>query len=340
MLICMGSGGVGKTTLTAALALSAARKGQKVLALTVDPSQRLVAQMGIDPSVAGVQKVDKETGSGSLYTCILNSKAVFDEFILRHSTDQQLAQRLMQNSLYQQLSSTLSGSQEFTSLELLYSEYYKGEWDLIVLDTPPTQHALDFLEAPKVLRALFDESVLKWFRSDRSFADERWYSKVFQFGTKKVLQALEILTGQSFIRSLIDFFQSVSGVQGAIVERGKMFDELLRAPSTGFIGITGFDRNQFGEMRELKGHLAQLGVSLSGAVVNRVFPFPKQDKEEPFQNERLRLELDKYRRLYAPTSERLEEFLASFKEPVLLLPRRLMHHQRLLDLQELKELDL
>jgi anion-transporting ArsA/GET3 family ATPase len=341
ILICMGSGGVGKTTLTTAVALSAAKRGKKVLALTVDPSQRLVRQLGINPNNPEVQEVPLDLGTGKLYASVLNSKWIFDEFVLRHSADETLAKKLMNNTLYQQLSTTLSGSQEFTSLELLCREYEKGVYDLIILDTPPTQHALDFLHAPGQLRQLFDESILKWLRSEGLFKNERWYAKAFQFGTKKVLRAMSLLTGEAFIQSLTDFFQSVTGVQNAVISRGSLFDEILSSPFTGFLAVTAYEVSTLEDTQKLKRALEDLNLNLLGLIVNRTFPFPDMS-EQDFKNEKLRQEWEQYSSLYHETTQFFKRFEAdlSDKIPVMKLPRRFFVGDQLLDIEALGELQI
>lgn len=208
ILICVGSGGVGKTTVSSAIALKAAQMGRRVLVLTVDPAKRLKSTMGLEN--LDQSQIEHPSIKGSLTAAVIDNKKIFDDFVDRVAGDSLSKEKILKNKLYIQLSTTLSGSQEFTALEKLYSSFQSGKYDLIVLDTPPAQHAMDFLGAPKKLAYLFSERITKWFRISSKGEKLGFFSSLIQSGTKQVIKALELLTGSEFIRELSDFFRIFS----------------------------------------------------------------------------------------------------------------------------------
>ncbi len=282
VLVCVGSGGVGKTTLAAALGVRGAQLGLRVLILTVDPAKRLATALGLDLSSDQVCKVEnlkiKESASkGVLYAAVVDSKKTFDAFIITHSTSPEIATRITKNRLYQQLSTTLSGSQEFTSLERLYAAYESKQYDLVILDTPPTKHAVDFLLAPQKLSRLFDDSILKWFlmvTPSMAGADKKsgLLASLINRGTKTVFKSLEILTGAQFIEELVDFFASVRSIQFILRDRTIAVRNLLTSPKTKFMLITSFDAAKLAEADYMQKKLKSLHYGLAGVIINRAFP--------------------------------------------------------------------
>ncbi len=271
IVVCAGSGGVGKTTLSAALAVRAAQLGLRTLVLTVDPAKRLATALGLDLTEHEVKKVEGLKSQGQLEAGVIDSKKTFDAFVVRHSANQELAQRLLKNRLYNQLSTTLSGSQEFTSLERLYEAFESKKYDVIILDTPPTKHAIDFLKAPERLSNLFQDSVTKWFM----FAGGEkggLLSGLVNRGTRTVLKSLELLTGSQFIDELVDFFASIRNLQKVLRDRSKGAQELLLSEQTAFIVVTSFDAAKLTEAHYLQSILKNMGYRLSGVIINRAFP--------------------------------------------------------------------
>lgn len=274
VLICVGSGGVGKTTVSASLGVLAAKSGKKVLVMTIDPSQRLRVALGLEyednSNESGVVKVPNQNYSGELYATWLNAEKIFDQFIASSSENQELGQKLLKNRLYKQLSTTLSGSQEFTSLLQLTKIVDQSEYDLVILDTPPAQHAIDFLEAPEKLHALFQDSVVRWFLGEEESVG--FIRKIIAKGTMTVLLALQKITGSDFMAELSDFFKSVRTVQAKITTRTTMVRELLRRKDTKFLLVTAFDQAKLLEARQLQDYLKAQDYQLNGVLVNRVFP--------------------------------------------------------------------
>lgn len=269
VLVCAGTGGVGKTTLSASLGLLAARQGIKTLVLTIDPARRLISALGLESGEDFV-KVPVPAGYGELWAAMIHPEKIFEDFVRSTAPDSAAAERLLKNPLYQQLATTLSGSQEFTSLEKVLSALEEGSFDLIILDTPPSQHAMDFLRAPQKIFNLFQDSVTKWFvRSDPS---QSLWGKLFNQGTRTALMALQKVTGAKFISELSDFFESISALQVKVRERSIRLHRMLASPQTGFFLITGSDEAKLKEAREFQKVLESEGHHFSGVIVNRSFP--------------------------------------------------------------------
>jgi anion-transporting ArsA/GET3 family ATPase len=243
--------------------------------LTVDPAKRLATALGLDraeETASGSERaVPLEKVSGSLCAAVIDSKKVFDEFIWRHSKEAGVVDRIMRNRLYQQMSTTLSGSQEFTALERLLQGAESKQYDLVILDTPPTKHAMDFLSAPERIQDLFQDAITKWFMSP----DEKpkgLIANIVGRGTKTVLKSLEILTGGQFIEELVDFFSAVRSIQSVLRERSAGAAALLHDKGTAFMVVTSFDAAKLMEAKQLGSNLRSRDYSLKGVVINRAFP--------------------------------------------------------------------
>ncbi len=269
VVVCVGSGGVGKTTMAAALGIRAATMGRRVLVLTVDPAKRLATALGLDLTGAEERTVQFKA-EGQLAAAVIDSKAIFDRFIESNAKDPELYKKLSRNRLYQQLSTTLSGSQEFTALERLLQAVESGKYDLIILDTPPTQHAIDFLSAPDRIRSLFQDSVTRWFMAPDAAGGI--LGSLIGRGTRAALKSLEVLTGARFIDELIDFFVSIRSIQKTLRERSDRVHQLLTSERATFILVTSFDVAKLHEARHLAQHLHQFGYDLGGCILNRSFP--------------------------------------------------------------------
>lgn len=273
VIVCAGTGGVGKTTVAASLGELFARRGRRVLVLTLDPARRLAAALGLEGSAFEEQKVPLAGAAGELWTAMIEPARIFDRFVRRVSPSAGHAERLIRNPLYQELSRSLNGSQEFTSLERLLEAEEAGKYDLVILDTPPTQHAVDFLRAPEQIFSLFQDSITRWFIADPDpTAPGSLLKALFHRGTKTVLNALERITGSQFIGELSDFFQSMSALQKVVAERSMRVHRLLSRESTGFLLVTGFDEAKLKEARVFIRELKRGGYHLAGVVINRSFP--------------------------------------------------------------------
>lgn len=271
VLVCVGSGGVGKTTVAASLAVMAAEEGKRVLVLTIDPAKRLAQTLGIE-GTKDITKVPGQNFKGELYASVIDHKKTFDDFVSRAAQKSEAAKKIFQNSLYKQLSTNLSGSQEFTALEKLYACFESGDFDLIILDTPPTKHAIDFLSAPQKLAALFSEGVAKWFR-DPEGKKSGFFGHLLQTGTRQVLKVLETLTGSQFIRELGDFFVNIEQWQGKLLQRTIEVQRMLVAPTTKFVLVTSFDQAKLKEAEYFSREIKKGGYHLDTVILNRIFPY-------------------------------------------------------------------
>jgi anion-transporting ArsA/GET3 family ATPase len=267
-LICIGSGGVGKTTMAAAIAVGQAWAGKKVLVLTIDPSRRLAQTMGIQPD-GELHRVHlpESAAPGELWSCVIDHKKTFEWFI-RTAAQQADVDKILNNTLYQQLSGRLSGSQEFTSLISLQRHVSSGEFDLVILDTPPSQHTWNFLRAPEKIAALFNEGVASWFRQDVS--EQGLMKRLLNMGTTQVLKALETLTGSVFMKELSAFFKAIQQWQKPLEDYVNNCHRLLISPQTEFILITALDSSRINEAHKLSREIQKQGYRLTQMIINRI----------------------------------------------------------------------
>lgn len=270
-IICIGSGGVGKTTMSASLAVGFANEGKKVLVLTIDPSLRLAQSLGIKPDGELHQVKIDSTAGGELWSCVIDHKNTFEWFVRNASSSDAAAdvEALLKNRLYQQLSGRLSGSQEFTSLISLYRFVSSGKYDLVILDTPPSQHTWNFLRGPEKISALFNEGVASWFR-DSDTEKVGLFKKILNVGTTQVLKALETLTGSHFMKELSSFFKAIQKWQGPLETYIMNCHRLLVANETEFILVTALDSSRITEAQKLSREIQKQGYRLSSVIINRV----------------------------------------------------------------------
>ncbi len=269
VIVCTGSGGVGKTTTSAALGVAAAKLGKRVLVLTIDPARRLATSLGIANSSDDV-RVPKQKYAGELYAGMIDPARIFADYIERHAKSRDTVERLFANKLYQQMSTTLSGSQEFTSLSKLYDAATSGDYDLVILDTPPAAHAVDFLHAPEKLNAVFDSTIVSMFMGRTTgfgFAANAWKG-----GMKMILSTLTFLTGSDFVATFNDFFSAIDAIAPDIRETNLRAHELLLAPTTAFVLISSFDAAKIQEGEAFHDDLTMAGYHLRNVIVNRAWP--------------------------------------------------------------------
>lgn len=271
-LICIGTGGVGKTTMAAAIACGLSID-KKVLVLTIDPSLRLAQALGIKPD-GEIYKVKE-----NLYASTLNHEKAFKEFVLKAAskgaTDEEV-QKLLNNKLYKQLSTQLSGSQDFSSLFMLSEFVHSGEYDIVILDTPPAQHTWNFLRAPEKLGQLFNESVAQWFR-DPDQKEVGFFKRIFNTGTNQILRILENLTGSEFVKELSIFFRAIQRWQAPLEKQVGECHKILTAKSTEFILVTALDPSRITEALRLSSEIEKEGYNLKSIIINRVPAWIKED---------------------------------------------------------------
>lgn len=276
ILVCVGSGGVGKTTTAAALALEAARRGRRTLVLTIDPAKRLASSLGLASLGHQVQRVPEEAlegagprlEGGELHAMMLDQKLAFDEVVQRHASDPAAVQRILANPVYAQISGSLAGAQEYAALAKLHEFDQSGEWDTIVVDTPPTAHALDFLDAPQKLSAAIDSPAIEWFRRLRGGASGGW-SVVGRTGSY-VLKRLAKFVGSQFLEDLGVFFTEFNDILGGFRQRAEETFGLLRQDKVGFVLVCSPEAMAVREALFFHQRLIGSSMPFSGFVVNKV----------------------------------------------------------------------
>ncbi len=232
--ICAGSGGVGKTTTSAAIAAGMAARGHKVAVLTIDPAKRLADSLGLDELGNAERRVDPalfeaagvEPAGGELWAMMLDAKATFDEVVRRHAPDAETRERILENRIYKQISNALAGSQEYMAMEKLYEIHEEGRYDLLVLDTPPSRNALDFLDAPRRLTQFIEGRSLQLFIRPTGLG-----MRVLGRGSSVVFSVLKRVTGLDLIQDLSEFFTAMSGMVGGFRERADQRQQPARPTS-------------------------------------------------------------------------------------------------------------
>jgi len=277
ILVCVGSGGVGKTTTAAALALAAARRGKRTLVLTIDPAKRLANSLGLSALGHQVQEVPRSlvragapSDKGELHAMMLDQKAAFDEVVQRHAKDPEAVKRVLSNPIYAQISGSLSGAQEYAAMAKLHDFDRSGTWDLIVVDTPPTAHALDFLDAPRKLSEAIDSPAIEWFRKLQGGSGSGW-SLVGKTGAF-VLKRLAKFVGSQFIDDMGVFFTEFNDILGGFRTRAEETFALLRQPRVGFVLVASPEPMAVREALFFHERLVQASMPFVGFVVNKVHP--------------------------------------------------------------------
>jgi anion-transporting ArsA/GET3 family ATPase len=270
IIVCCGSGGVGKTTTAAALALRAAEQGRAVVVLTIDPARRLAQSMGLtelDNTPREVIGVDRSAG-GRLDAMMHDMKRTFDEIVVAHTTPDRAAQ-LLANPFYQSLSSSFSGTQEYMAMEKLGQLDAADDWDLIIVDTPPTRSALDFLDAPSRLGAFLDGRLLRLMLAPAK-AGGRAYAKVLGVGFGVFTKVLTKVIGTQLLTDVSQFVTALETMFGGFRQRAEKTYRLLGAPGTSFVVVAAPEVAALREASYFVDRLDADGMPLAGLVINRM----------------------------------------------------------------------
>ncbi len=268
MVICAGSGGVGKTTTAAAVALGLAERGKRVAVVTIDPAKRLANALGLEELDNEPRKVDLDL-PGELWAMMLDSKRTFDQLIEHLAPDERTRDEVLANRIYQQLSSAVAGSQEFTAIAKLYELDRDGDYDVIVLDTPPSRNALDFLDAPDRLTRFFQGRAIRLFMRPAGIS-----GRILGRGTGMVFGVLQRVTGVDLLRDLSVFFRSLGGMIDGFTERAARVGALLEDPATTFLIVTAPRHDPVEEAIFFHRKLREAGMPFGGLVINRVHQPP------------------------------------------------------------------
>jgi anion-transporting ArsA/GET3 family ATPase len=276
VVICCGTGGVGKTTTAAVLALEGARRGRNACVVTIDPARRLADALGLEHLTNDPSEIDTALWSkdpdgivpgGRLSAMMLDTKSTFDLLVTRNASSPEQAKRILDNAFYRNVSGALGGTQEYMAMEKLHELYDDRDFDLIVVDTPPTRHALDFLDAPKRLTRLLDNRIFRLL-----MMPTRAYLRVASVAVQTFLRTVARVVGSEVIEDVVAFFRAFEGMEEGFRERAQVVGDLLVDPTTAFVLVSSPRRDAMEEATFFAERLAQAGQSVEALIVNRVHP--------------------------------------------------------------------
>jgi anion-transporting ArsA/GET3 family ATPase len=274
VVITVGCGGVGKTTVAASLALAAARRGRRVLCLTIDPAKRLATSLGLREMRSEAQAIDPSVWGGgatggALTAMMLDVRGTFDELVTHYASSPATAQRILNNRIYREMASSLAGTPEYMAMEKLYALKDDKRYDLIVLDTPPTSNALDFLEAPDKMIGAMDSPAIKAFLSAFETTGKLSFNLVSK-AMGKLLSALGSFTGMDFLTQVAEFLSDIQSLFGGFKERAGRVREAMMGRDVAFVLVTSPDPMAVGEAMFFLERLQGSNMNAEGLVVNRV----------------------------------------------------------------------
>lgn len=288
LVICVGSGGVGKTTTAAALALHAACGGRRVLVITIDPARRLANALGLE--AIGNQETAIDPGllaeagaksSGRLFAMMLDTRTTFDELIARVAPDETTREKILKNNIYQQISNAISTAQDVMAIEKLFDVYSRGDYDLIVLDTPPMKNALDFLEAPHRMTRFLDDKIIKWFIKTPTAGPLSLGHRLMQSTGAVAYKLLSYIFGHEFLGDLNEFFVNFKDMTLGFRVRSERVGEILRSKSSSFLIVCGPGTTSVEDARHFAQQLKERQLRAGGLIVNQV----RMWQEPPFNAE-------------------------------------------------------
>ena len=267
LVVTCGPGGVGKTTTAAAIAMAAADAGRRTIVVTVDPARRLADTLGID--AARADEPHRVPHTGELWAQMLDAQATFDRMILDRTGDAARAASILDNPVYRSISGSLAGAQEYMAIERLHQLSTSGEWDLIVIDTPPSRHAIDLLGAPDRLVAFFGHPVYRALT-----APGRRAARVTNAGASAFLWAIRRLAGPQIVEDTVEFFRALAGIEAGLRERARETAAELRSDRTAFVLVSSPRAEAIDEAIDLADALRVEGFRHAATVVNLVHPTP------------------------------------------------------------------
>ena len=280
VVIC-GTGGVGKTTVSAALGLGLAMQGRRALVMTIDPARRLADALGLEAELNVETEIDvagllgeRPPAGGSLHAMMLDAKRTFDELVERFSKDEASRDRIKANRYYQRASESLSGSQEYMATEQLLKVVQRGDYDVVILDTPPSRNALDFLDAPGRMVSMLADGALKWLRAPEGnrFSAGRAGRAIFGRGRQAMFGIFERFLGTEVIEGISEFVTAFAGMLDGFRSRAGQVEDLLRSGDVAFVMVASPSRISLSEALYFQGRLKEAGIAFSGFVINRMRP--------------------------------------------------------------------
>jgi anion-transporting ArsA/GET3 family ATPase len=266
IIVCCGTGGVGKTTTAAAIAVEGARQGRRTCVVTIDPARRLADAFGLESLTNSAGLVDG-TWPGELWALMLDTRSTFDDAVTRYARDQSQAQAIMGSRLYRNLCDTLSGTQEYMAVEKLYQLHQEGGFDLIVVDTPPAGRAEDFLSAPRHLTRLLDNPVFRMLA-----APGRVYLRAAAVAARAPLKAASKIVGAEMVVDTVALLRAFEGMEAGIRSRAKRVLELFCEPSTAFVLVVSPRRDAIEESQSFAARLHRSDIPVQALIVNRLHP--------------------------------------------------------------------
>lgn len=276
VVVTVGSGGVGKTTTAAAMAVHAAMEGRKVLCLTIDPARRLANSLGLDQMTTSEQEVPaalfRNHGlecKGALSAMMLDTKRTFDGLVEKYASSEEARDRILNNQIYRYVASSLAGTQEYMAMEKLHEVRQDPKWDLVVLDTPPTASALDFLTAPERLIDAIDSPAMRWFLQVFEGAGKEAFGLVGR-GATVLLKGIGKITGLGFLEQVAEFVSGINDLFGGFKERAEQVSDALRSPEVAFVLVTSPNPLAIGETRFFSEKLEEAGMKREAVIVNQV----------------------------------------------------------------------
>jgi anion-transporting ArsA/GET3 family ATPase len=273
VLICCGTGGVGKTTTAAALAIEGARRGRDTVVVTIDPAKRLANTLGVENLSNSPREIPREMwdrdglapAAGRLHALMLDTKTTFDQLVEKYALTSDQSERILENGFYRNIAGALSGTQEYMAMEKLYELHAGDGFDLIVVDTPPTRHALDFLDAPRRMTRLLDNRIFRML-----MVPTRATLRVGSVAAQALLRTISRVVGSEAIDDAIAFFRAFEGMEEGFRERAAAVTALLASPDTAFVLVTSPRRDAVEEAEFFAERLEDEEFAVDALVVNRV----------------------------------------------------------------------
>jgi anion-transporting ArsA/GET3 family ATPase len=266
ILVCCGSGGVGKTTTAAVLALEAARRGRRAVVVTIDPAKRLADALGLDGLTGTATRIEGDW-PGELSALMLDTKSTFDDLVVANASTPEQGRRILENRFYRNISGALSGTQEYMAMEKLYELHQRSDFDLVVVDTPPTRNALDFIDAPRRLSRFLDHRLFRMVT-----APGRGVMKAVNIAAQTFLRTVAKVVGAEVIDDAVAFFQAFEGMEDGFRERADAVLQLLSDEDTAFVLVASPRRDTIEEATYFAAKLAEAGIAVRALVVNRMHP--------------------------------------------------------------------
>jgi len=275
VVVCCGTGGVGKTTTAATIAIEGARRGRGAVVVTIDPARRLANTLGLEELSNTPHEIPRSLWRGEhdlavhgrLHALMLDTKSTFDQLVEGYAADEEQVERILSNRFYRNVAGSLSGTQEYMAMEKLYELHSSGNFELIVVDTPPSRHALDFLDAPRRLTRLLDNRIFRLL-----MAPTRTTFRVTTAAAQAFVRTVARVVGREVIDDIIAFFRAFEGMEAGFRDRANQVMTLLRAPETAFVLVTTPRRDAVEEGEYFAERLTDHGMVVDALIVNRMHP--------------------------------------------------------------------